>query len=250
MSLLPPYAPSSLYPNPSAPPANEALRKPSTDDQIQAFLTKCDFFILIDKSGSMKYDIEEGASESRWDVVRESLRMIVENAAALDKDGVDVCLFGSNVSWYEGIESAEKVDLLFKEKPRGSTNLTEALKQTFQKHKERKEENPEQKTIVLTITDGKPDDPESVEEAIIEFAKTGLNPENIISEKKGKKTTKFTHEFGIRFFQVGNDKGATEFLKFLDRDLRAEVDIVCTGNIEDLKSDQGIRKTFFETIWN
>ena len=89
--------------------------------------------------------------------------------------------------------------------------------------KEKKEVKSNGETI-LVVTDGKPDDQEAVAKAIIEASKQIDKDE----------------ELAISFIQIGNDKEATEFLKFLDDDLKkmgAKFDIVDTVSIEDIEDE-------------
>jgi DUF2075 family protein len=252
----PAYAPwpassECLYP-PIKASAPAVESKPETDEQIKAFLQGYDFFILIDKSSSMKWDVSEGCGVSRWNETRECLKRIASESANYDPNGVDVCFFGAHTEWHENIESAKKVDMLFnKITPRGSTNLTEALEETFEKHIKKRSKDPNQKSIVLVITDGCSDDEDATAKAIKEFTKSGLDKSRFFEyvDSLGEITNK-TKEFGIRFFQVGEDEEATEFLKSLDTKLRTKVDIVATGNIDELQSTSSIRKAFLQAIYD
>ena len=63
--------------------------KPVTPEEQRAFLTGYDFFVLIDKSGTMKYKIEEGCDETRIEIVKEHLKTIVNEAVKYDPDAIE-----------------------------------------------------------------------------------------------------------------------------------------------------------------
>lgn len=178
-----------------------------------------DFTIAIDRSGSM--GIANG-NMTRWQSAAEGAVALASKAAQFDPDGLDIILFGSKVTQISDV-TADKVGDIFKEyDPMGTTNLTGALEVFFSGYFERKttgkaKENGE---IAIFITDGSPDDKVSAAKVIIEAT---------------KKLDK-AEEVGLTFIQVGDDAGATSFLKYLDDDLAmlgAKYDIVDTIKMAD-----------------
>ncbi|NGX58755.1 MAG: hypothetical protein K940chlam3_01663 [Chlamydiae bacterium] len=256
--------------NPVSKPVSEikSLRKvhrPDSPEKQETFLKKYDFFVLIDRSGSMKSPIEEGEKDTRWETVKEYLKVIVSTAVEYDPDGVEVCFFDTRVEWIDrNVESASQVDEIFNGiGPRGVTNLADALNQTFTRHFDRKairhKEKEKQKSIVIVITDGIPFDGSSNERAKSNVNKAIVDATNRLSkrhmfrfkDRDTKKWVRTTTELGIRFFQVGDDKKATKYLKELDDDLSAaKADIVDTGDIEELTGADGVRNAFIDAIFN
>ncbi len=234
---------------------NEHLH-PNTDAEKKAFLKKYDFFVLIDRSLSMNFELTRG---NGWSVARQSLSLIVKEAIKYDKDGIDLCFFGSEIQWIKKkIESEHQVNKIFdKIEPKGDTNLEAALKATFDTHFKRKEaknkgKKEPQQSIILVITDGEPDNKEKVKQAIIDCTKK-ISREAIFQYGKKSSVQKKnkTLEIGIRFFQVGKDKKAKEFLKNLHDDLiGAYADIVSTGLIKALKKKNGVRESFINAIFD
>ncbi|NGX58754.1 MAG: hypothetical protein K940chlam3_01662 [Chlamydiae bacterium] len=241
---------------PAAAPVRTAPNthiKPTTPEEQRAFLRGYDFFVLIDSSGSMKFDVERGCGESRWETVKEYLQFIVKEAVEFDPDGVEVCFFGTRVKWIKKpVESSESVNAAFNEikKPRGSTNLTDALDETFKRHIDRKKSNPNQKSIILVITDGAANDPTKVESKVRGMTRK-LDATKIFDCRNSTgETIKTTLEMGIRFFQVGDDEEAKDFLENLDENLKgAKADIVDTGDIEELTGSDGVRQALVNAIW-
>jgi len=113
--------------------------------------------------------------------------------------------------------------------PQGSTNLASVLKAALNDHF--KTGNDE---TILIITDGKPDSEKHVKDVIVEA------------------THKITRlgELSISFIQIGNDRGATEFLEELDDDLKGAkmdiVDCVTTSNIGTMTFSQLIQKSLLD----
>jgi len=242
------------------------VHRPDTPETKAAFLKKYDFFVLIDRSGSMNDPVEEGVDESRWEIVKEHLKVIVATAAEYDPDGVEVCFFDTNVVWIKGkVECASQVDDIFNKKAprRGVANLADALQETFTRHFERKsirrKAGENQKSIVIVITDGIPNNGRSKTQGKADVNKAIVDATDRLSKRHmfrykdpdTKKWVKTTTELGIRFFQVGDDKEATRYLKNLDDNLRAaKADIVDTGDIEELTGVDSVRNAFVDAIFN
>ena len=179
-----------------------------------------DFTIVVDRSGSMSAG--NGNGQTRWQAAQEGAVALARKCAEFDPDGIEVIMFATKAIRFAD-QSPEKVDQLFKEHdPMGSTNLTGALDVFFSGYFERKKTGTAKAKgeIAVFITDGEPNDRNSAAEAIINATKK-LDRED---------------ELGMTFIQVGNDSGATDFLKFLDDDLEnlgAKFDIVDTIRMQD-----------------
>ncbi len=191
-------------------------------------LDKRDYTLILDKSGSMS-SVEPVSKKSRWQALQESTLALARKCDQLDPDGITVYMFSYMFSGkfrrYDQV-SAAKVEQIFQEnEPMGGTNLTsvlqDAINQFFQRKGAGKAKAGE---TILIITDGEPDDRRSVFEVIIEASRRLDSDE----------------ELALSFIQVGDDPGATKFLKSLDDQLMevgAKFDIVDTvtlGEMEDL----------------
>lgn len=173
----------------------------------RAALSEYDFYVVIDKSGSMGAPVKAGMPRTRWESVQETATQIARELSAIDTDGITVVMFGgSSINSYENT-TADKVASVFSEnRPSGSTPLTEALQAVF-----KLSEVSNKKDFIIVFTDGIPDDPMGVASAI--RAKSNkLNADD---------------ECTILFVQVGDDPSATKYLQSLDDDLKgAKFDIV------------------------
>jgi hypothetical protein len=175
-------------------------------------LKKRDYIVAIDSSGSMSTPHKSG--KTRWAYAQEQTEALARKCAEFDSDGIEIKVFASGVKSYNNT-IPDKVTQIFKEnEPRNSTDTAKLMRQIFEEYFERKRTDKMVKPItVLVVTDGMPDDQQAVANEIIAATKK-LDNEN---------------EIGISFIQVGNDQGATKFLKFLDDELvkqGAKYDIV------------------------
>ncbi len=99
-----------------------------------------------------------------------------------------------------------KVTQIFREhEPAGSTDLAAILGHAFASYFERKSSRRVKKTgeTIVVITDGEPDDPKAVMQAIIDASRR----------------MDCDDELALVMLQVGTDERATRFLKALDDDL-------------------------------
>lgn len=185
-------------------------------------LSKYDYVILVDKSGSMSTPDCVGG-KTRWEHTQEQTLNIARTCAKFDDDGIDVIVFGSSVKEYKGV-TPEKVEQVFKENnPGGSTNTAGAVKAAFDGYFSRKSAGSAKPLIALCFTDGTPDSKDELEKVIIEATKKMDKDE----------------ELAITFLQVGSDNGARDFLKNLDDGLEAKgakFDIVDTKDDSEMEN--------------
>jgi len=194
-----------------------------------------DYTLIIDKSGSMSTPDQTGG-RSRWDEAKESTLALARKCEQFDPDGITVYVFSSRFRRYDNV-TASKVEQVFQENdPSGSTNLAMVLNDAINSYFKRKSAG-EMKTegeTILIITDGEPDDRRSVMEIIIETTRRLDRDE----------------ELALSFIQVGNDSGATKFLKALDDQLQevgAKFDICDTLTIEEM-SDMTLAEVLMNAI--
>ncbi|MFN9173922.1 MAG: vWA domain-containing protein [Synechocystis sp.] len=181
-----------------------------------------DYTLIIDKSGSMS-TIEPKSQKSRWELVQESTLALARKCDQLDPDGITVYVFSGKFHRYDNV-SAAKVEQIFQEnEPVGGTNLTAVLQDAINDFLQRKKGGQAQAgETILVITDGEPNDRRSVFEVIIQASKS-LDADE---------------ELAISFIQIGNDSGATKFLKTLDDQLMevgAKFDIVDTVTFDEME---------------
>ncbi len=177
-------------------------------------LTKYDFVIAVDKSGSMA---QPGTRNmSRWKEAQETALALATKAAEFDDDGITVIPFARTFKVYDNVTPA-KVSQIFQEnEPNGGTDTAGLLRLVFDRYNV----TSQKPVILVIITDGVPDDENAVKDVI----------------KKFSATLKSDDDFGILFLQIGDDKSATIFLKQLDNDLDAKFDIVATKTADELEN--------------
>lgn len=173
-----------------------------------------DFIICIDVSASMQ-STDTPTGQTRFEYAKEKSKLFCHEAAKYDTDGVSIFRFGERVTKFSDI-TEDKIDGVFDASPNEMmTNTAEVLRAAYLEHVERKNEQ----TFVLVITDGTPSSKSEVKTVIADIT------HRVAHEK----------EFRITFLQVGNDKGAAEYLKMLDDDLKgAKYDIVDTKRLEEV----------------
>lgn len=186
-------------------------------------LAEYDFIIAIDKSGSMSQPGSHGLS--RWKEAQEITLAVATKAAEFDDDGITVIAFARTFNLYDNVTAAKVAQVFAENEPIGGTDTAGVLNLVFDRYSQSKRANARTKPVILiVVTDGEPDDQQAVKNAIIRFAAT------LQDNGRGD-----TDEFGILFLQVGNDPGATKFLRDLDNNLAAKVDIVATRTADELE---------------
>lgn len=193
-----------------------------------------DYTLILDKSGSMAQP-DGRTGRSRWSVVQESTLALASRCEQLDPDGMTVYVFNGRFRRYDNVRSDTVTRLFGEHEPMGSTNLAgvlhDAFTQYFARKRAAKVSRPE---TILVVTDGEPDDPRAVMKVLIEAARSIDRDE----------------ELAVSFVQVGNDPGATRFLKALDDDLvraGARFDIVDTLTVDELE-DRPIAEVLLDAI--
>ncbi|KAH6610274.1 hypothetical protein Trco_000294 [Trichoderma cornu-damae] len=203
------------------------LHNITSDDDKYAFLSSFDTVFVVDDSGSM--------AGSPWREVAAVLRSITPICAAHDSDGIDLYFLnhrsamqapgGKAKDGYYNINSPGAMEAVFNSvRPCGTTptgtRLQSILRPYLASLSSAKDVDDVKPVNIIVITDGCPtDDPESV---IVQSA------------MKLDRLEAPPHQIGIQFFQVGNDKDATEALRELDDDL----------------ADQGVRDIVDTVTWD
>ncbi|MGA1474837.1 MAG: vWA domain-containing protein [Prochlorothrix sp.] len=182
-----------------------------------------DYTLILDKSGSMSITDQPGGM-SRWAAAEESTLALARKCEQFDPDGITVYVFSTRFQRYDNV-TTETVETIFQtHKPGGITNLADVLRDALTNFLERKVRGALNKSgeTILVITDGEPSDRMAVAQVIV-----GASQQLDRDE-----------ELAISFIQVGNDEGATLFLKALDDQLEevgAKFDICDTLTMDEME---------------
>jgi hypothetical protein len=193
-----------------------------------------DYTLILDKSGSMSTPDQGG--KSRWEVAQESTVALARKCEQFDPDGITVYMFSSRFKRYDNVTSAKVEQIFLENDPVGTTNLAAVLMDATNSYFHRRaarQTKPAGETI-LVVTDGAPDEPKAVMEAIINATRQ--------MERDA--------ELAISFIQVGSDPGATKFLKALDDQLQgvgAKFDICDTITMDDM-ADMSLAEVLLSAI--
>jgi len=188
-------------------------------------LANRDYYLVLDKSGSMSTDDCPGG-KTRWDYAQESVLAIARKLNEFDPDGIAIVPFASTAKLYDNVTPAKVADLFKENEPGGGTNLATALDVVFRDYNAKKKAGTTKANgaIAIVITDGQPLDGPAAAKGIVAFGNSLSNADE---------------EFGISFFQIGHDQAATAYLKSLDDDLGkqgAKHDIVDTKTIDEVEA--------------
>lgn len=186
-------------------------------------LTKRDYILLVDISGSMG-ETDTPTGKSRFDYAAESANALARECEKYDDNGITVGVFNGQWTIHENVKagSTEMKAIFTNNKPHGTTNTAGVLDAVLKPYlATRATAKP---ITILVITDGEPNSREDVVKVIVD-ASNKIEDEN---------------EIGISFLQVGKDGGCTAFLKMLDDDLvakhGAKFDIVDTKTSDEMEN--------------
>jgi len=196
---------------------------PSVDAAVDlAVLGLYDIVILADDSTSMSWD-DENENIPRWEVLKEILKTIGFWSTLMDPDGVVVRFLNKKIGADgNGLRGLNDVQSLFSKcRPNGGTPLGRAIKNEIYENivaKQLKNNELERPVLLMTITDGSPNNEDNVFRAIID----------IVNDFGKSKYGKYGMAFS--FSQVGNDTGAESFLDKLDMHSKVGKMVDCTSN--------------------
>lgn len=193
------------------------------------------YVLIVDRSGSM--DTRDG-SGTRFDSARNACEKLIEAMLRYDIDKtVPVFFFDHETTFCGELQSSSQVTGLFKEfKPRGSTRLASALDQAMDLYAGKQRNNFEMVpgTTFVVLLDGGADDEEAVFQVIDKYA--------------GKNYIDNHTQIAISFVQIGDDRGATAFLKKLDDG--GSPDICDTKKDDILKTPGGVDRLLYDAIFD
>lgn len=177
--------------------------------------------LILDKSGSMTIRDQKNG-RSRWEACKEAITALAYKAEQKDAEGMTLYMFAGRFKRYDKVTAAKVTEIYEENEPGGGTELGDVLEDAFQLIAERKSKGNNVPELVLVITDGEPDNRESVAQSIARMS-------HKIKDRS---------ELAVSFIQVGTDPSAAEFLKSLDDDLTkagAALDIVDTVTLEEME---------------
>jgi uncharacterized protein with von Willebrand factor type A (vWA) domain len=184
-----------------------------------ANITNRDYTLILDKSGSMS--TPDCGGKSRWYYAKESTLALARKCEQFDPDGITVYAFSGRFRRYDNVTSSRVEQIFMENDPIGTTNLAGVLQDAINHYFQHRSTSQQAGETILVVTDGEPDDRKAVIEVIIQATQKMERDE----------------ELAISFIQVGNDAGATAFLKALDDQLEgvgAKFDICDTITFDDM----------------
>lgn len=218
---------------------SQMAESPSEKRALEKEALARQYVLCLDRSGSMSWP--DGAV-SRWDTAKKAVEKIVEKCFVYDTDHkVPVYLFDDKVDFVgECIDSAQVVSIFKNFQPRGTTDLAQCLEVAMEEYAGRKRPNFEicPGTTFIVVLDGSTDDNDAVKNVLKKFA----DPANQYCNNHT--------QIAVSFLQVGNDPGASAFLKELDDGLMGTPDIVDTKHESFLNEKDGVDRLFFDSIFD
>ena len=197
------------------------------------------YVLVQDMSGSMQ--TPDGLMSTRWTSAKKAVTQIIDKVFEYDIDNsIPVYLFDDQVIFVGECTDVKQVKQIFTEfKPRGTTGLSKALETALEAYAGTKRVNFETVpgTTVIVILDGGADNPGAVKSVIQKYA----DPKN-----------NFVHnheQLAITFLQIGDDHGATEFLRDLDDNMKP-LDIVDTMKDDEVFKSGGVEKLLMNAIFD
>jgi len=186
-----------------------------------AKLSEYDFVIVIDTSGSMGEPVKNGSSVTRWSAVQEAAMTLIRDVEKIDSDGLGLVTFSGNdsspnIAAHDGVTSDKAREVFANMSPRGGTPLAQALTAALALAGKS-----DKKDFIVVFTDGVPNDKTAAADVI----------------RKASNLQETDDALTILFIQVGDDAGATAYLKSLDDDLKGcKFDIVDAKTIDQVEA--------------
>jgi Tol biopolymer transport system component len=212
-------------------------------------LTDLQIVLLVDRSGSQgakdRYPFENlpvpsGMNKhglwTQWDNTFLMVNYLAETIFRHDKDKqVHTIFFGSKVDESVVTDHQELLEEFDKCSPSGSTNLLDAVKLAFEKYIPN---DISQKTLFIVLTDGMPN-PEKTKPFINELIREKISRVDL----QGKRLK-------ILFIRSGDDRGAKEWLRKLDReeDFSRNIDLRADDMILKMGPENLILNVFHEHL--
>ena len=244
---------ASLPPPPYTAPVTHDNGNVSLDQLLDGSVHT---FLLFDRSGSMVAPVSTKKFHiSRWKALQEAAQAICGAVDKISPDGSTIVFFNDGLSTFENMKEDQIADLFADYQPESLTNLHDALAWTFKYIQRARRADPDFKSLIVVVTDGSP----NMGEKEIKDDKDGKIIWSNEETKVAQLIANFTHymeeekmideQVGICLLQIGDNKRASQYLKYLDDRLKiptyeggfgAVFDIVSTVNFEGVEKAGGI----------
>lgn len=204
-----------------------------------AILGEHEVMLIVDKSRSMlKADCVDKAVQkhvSRWDWCRQQAINLTSQTMSTLPEGIKVVLFSDDFVVHSDVRPHSLDEIFADTTPTGGTDTAAALKSQLDEYfATRAQEANAKPLLVAVVTDGCPDSPIRLRQAIVD-ATQKMNSGDQVS---------------VTFLQIGKDANGTRFLNDLDRKLVAEnakYDIVSVKSFAEL-SAKGLARALVEGL--
>ena len=114
-------------------------------------LSNFETVLIIDDSGSMNTPLANSKHLTRWEELKEVVRIVIRIATIFDDDGIDINFL--NRQNYENVKNLATVDYILNEQPYGLTPLNRVLEEVLSKY-----QNSAKPVLIVIATDGIPTD--------------------------------------------------------------------------------------------
>lgn len=219
----------------------EMAETPREKRELESEALARQYVLIVDRSGSMSWD-DSASGVCRWVSARRAVEKLVEKMFVYDTDKkVPVYLFDNEVEFVgECVDSSQVVSIFEDYKPRGTTDLAKCLSVAMEEYAGRQRPNYEvvPGTTFVVVLDGCADDKGAVIDVIRKFA----DPASGYVQNHT--------QIAVSFLQIGDDPGATAFLKELDEGLVGAPDIVDTKKDDVLCEPGGVDRVLYDAIFD
>lgn len=227
--------------NPDA--MKEMAETPSERADLQKEALARQYVLIVDRSGSMSWpDTGSSTPQTRWASAKKAVENLVEKMFVYDTDHkVPLYLFDNEVEFVGECVSSSQVQAVFDDYgPRGSTDLAKCLDVAMEEYAGRNRPNFEvcPGTTFVVILDGGSDDNDAVRAVLRKFA----DPANKYCEN--------STQIAVSFLQIGDDAGASAFLKELDKGTIGSPDICDCKKDDILSTPGGVEKLLYDAIFD
>jgi len=178
---------------------------------------------------------QSGGKATRWEKACVALDGVVKQVVKVDPNGIDIVCFGGDEDpvWHRNIKSTKGVEeLVNEEKPSGACRMGAAMEECIEDAFDK--DLTKRPVAIMVITAGKPNDADALDAALMAAVTR-------IADSCS------TCPLSVTFVQIGDDRGATEYLAHLDNYAQAECSATGeTFDLVDTIKDEDIQKTMSE----
>jgi hypothetical protein len=191
-------------------------------DQATALkeISKYNIVLIVDRSGSMSSSVGSDDSTTKWEWCQSNIQNFTRDIAPLlDNNQLTLLFFDNDFTTLRNC-TPNTVQRIFHDlHPQGGTNMSAPMQSVFSEYFKARQPRP---LLVVVLTDGIPNDPNSVEAAIITATKQ-------MSDKAQLK---------VRFLEIGDEYTGGALLELVDNHLvsqGAQYDIVDYASFDEVR---------------